>query len=81
VTNRSFFPAVLTLLITLGFFAVLGWMLYDDSVRDSPPLLIMLGALTTAWTGACAYWYGTTSGSQKKDVLLANSVPKNGNPS
>jgi hypothetical protein len=73
---KSFFPALLTMAITAGFFAVLGWMLYDDSVRDSPPLLIMLGSLTTAWTGACAYWFGTTSNSMKKDVLLANSVPK-----
>lgn len=73
--TRSNMPAVLTCLITFGFFGVLGWMLYDDSVVNSPPLLIMLGSLGTAWTGCCAFWFGTTQGSQNKDQLLANSTP------
>lgn len=73
--TRSPMPAVLTLLITLGFFGVLAWMLYDERVMDSPPLLIMLGSLGTAWTGACAFWFGTTSNSGKKDEMLANAVP------
>jgi len=66
---------VLTLLITFGFFGVLGWMLYDTTVVDNPPLLIMLGSLGTAWTGACAFWFGTTSGSKAKTDLIANSAP------
>lgn len=74
-STHSRTPAILTYLITLGFFGILGWMLYDDSVVNSPPLLIMLGSLGTAWTGACAFWFGTTSGSQRKDVLLAQSAP------
>lgn len=73
--TKSLMPAVLTLLITFGFFGVLGWMLYDSRVVDSPPLLIMLGSLGTAWTGACAFWFGTTSGSKQKTELLAASTP------
>ena len=73
--TKSAMPAVLTLLITFGFFGVLGWMLYDTTVVDNPPLLIMLGSLGTAWTGACAFWFGTTSGSKAKTNLLANSAP------
>ena len=73
--TKSAMPAVLTLLITFGFFGVLGWMLYDTTVVDNPPLLIMLGSLGTAWTGACAFWFGTTSGSKAKTDLLANSTP------
>ena len=73
--TKSAMPAVLTLLITFGFFGVLGWMLYDTTVVDNPPLLIMLGSLGTAWTGACAFWFGTTSGSKAKTDLLANSAP------
>lgn len=73
--TKSVMPAVLTLLITWGFFGVLGWMLYDSRVVESPPLLIMLGSLGTAWTGACAFWFGTTSGSKQKTDLLANSTP------
>lgn len=70
-TTRSPMPAVLTILITVGFFGVLGWMLYDTSTVDSPPILIMLGSLGTAWTGACAFWFGTTSGSRLKTEMLA----------
>jgi gas vesicle protein len=75
VATRSNVPAVLTYLVTLGFFGILGWMLYDDSVVNSPPLLIMLGSLGTAWTGCCAFWFGTTSSSQSKTTMLANSRP------
>ena len=73
--THSNMPAILTVMITVGFFGVLGWMLCDESVIDAPPLLIMLGSLGTAWTGCCAFWFGTTSSSGKKDVLLANSIP------
>lgn len=70
VTNSNM-PAVLTIMVTLGFFGVLGWMMYDDSVINSPPLLIMLGSLGTAWTSCVAFWVGTTASSGKKDQMLA----------
>lgn len=75
-TTKAHTPAVLTYIITLGFFGVLGAMFYWPEVKESAPLMIMLGSLGTAWTGACAFWFGTTHGSQSKNDLLANSVPK-----
>jgi len=75
VQTKSNMPAVLTTLITVGFFGVLGLLMHDHALSDSPPLMIMLGSLGTAWTGACAFWFGTTSGSQNKDHLLAQSSP------
>ena len=75
IATRSVFPAILSSGITLGFFGVLGWMLYDPSVINSPPLLIMLGSLTAAFGGVVAYWLGSTNSSHGKDVLLAQSVP------
>jgi hypothetical protein len=75
VATRSTTPTVLTYVVTLGFFGILGWMLYDDSVVNSPPLLIMLGTLGTAWTACVSFWVGTTNNSQHKDLLLANSTP------
>jgi hypothetical protein len=75
VATRSTTPTVLTYLVTAGFFGILGWMLYDDSVVNSPPLLIMLGTLGTAWTACVSFWVGTTNNSQHKDLLLANSTP------
>lgn len=75
-TAPSKMPAILTAMITLGFFGVLGWMLTDTSVVDSSPVMIMLGSLGTAWTGACSYWFGTTSGSRAKTELLAAAPAK-----
>lgn len=74
-STHSTTPAILTYMITCGFFGVLGWMLYDPNVVNSPPLLIMLGSLGTAWTAACAFWFGTTYGSGRKDVMLAQAAP------
>lgn len=73
--TRSYMPAALTTMITCGFFGTLGAMLYDSTVVNSPPLLIMLGSLGTAWTGACAFWFGTTNGSMQKSEMLAQSTP------
>lgn len=76
IATKSSTPTVLTYMITIGFFTILGLMLHDDSIVNSPPLLIMLGSLGTAWTGCIAYWFGTTSGSIAKTNLLAQSQPK-----
>jgi hypothetical protein len=77
IATKSATPTILTYMITIGFFTILGLMLYDDAVVDSPPLLIMLGSLGTAWTGCIAYWFGTTSNSLNKTNLLAQSKPPN----
>lgn len=75
IATRSSVPAVLTYIITLGFFSILGAMFYFPAVKESAPLMIMLGSLGTAWTGACAFWFGTTANSQNKTNLLAQSSP------
>lgn len=75
IVTHSSTPTVLTYMVTIGFFGILGWMLNDPHVIDSPPLMIMLGSLGTAWTGCISYWFGTTSGSAQKTNLLAASSP------
>ena len=75
IVTHSSTPTVLTYMVTVGFFGILGWMLNDPHVIDSPPLMIMLGSLGTAWTGCISYWFGTTSGSVAKTNLLAASAP------
>lgn len=74
-TTRAKTPAVLTYLLTVGFFGVLAAMFKYPELKESAPLMIMLGSLGTSWTGACAFWFGTTNGSQNKNELLANSTP------
>ena len=73
--TRSTVPAVLTYLLTCGFFGVLGAMFMYPEFKESAPLMIMLGSLGTAWTGACAFWFGTTASSQNKNQMLANAMP------
>lgn len=74
IATRSLMPAALTILITIGFFSVLGAMFKWPEVKESAPLMIMLGSLGTAWTGCCAFWFGTTHNSQQKTEMLAQST-------
>lgn len=76
IATKSSTPTVLTYMLTIGFFGVLGAMMYNPELKESAPLMIMLGSLGTAWTGSIAFWFGTTSGSMVKTNLLAQSAPK-----
>lgn len=69
-------PALLSLLVTGGYFGILvGVMLGWLHIDDSQALLLMLGSLTTAWGAVMAFWFGTTRDSGVKTKLLANSTP------
>lgn len=72
--TKSLTPSILTYLITIGFFSILGYMMTDD-YKSSEPLLVMLGSLGTAWTACVSFWFGSSHGSQSKDKLLHSSQP------
>lgn len=57
--THSKFPAMLSGFITLGFFGILGWMLYDDNIVNSEPVLIMLGSLGAAFGAVVNFWLGS----------------------
>jgi hypothetical protein len=64
-------PKVLAAIITLGFFGILFWMfIYGVPKNGNEALLLMLGALQTAFTGIIAYYFGSSAGSKAKDDLL-----------
>jgi hypothetical protein len=72
MASPSIVPAVLSIIVTVGFFGVLismmkGWLTTDSS----DALLLMLGSLGTAWTGVMAFWFGTTRQSENKTTMLA----------
>ena len=72
--THSWIPPFLACGITIGFFGIL-YALMTDKVTKSDELMIMLGSLSTAWTGVIAFYFGSSAGSQKKDEMLANSTP------
>jgi len=71
---HSVVPPTLAILVTLGFFGILIGLM-TEQFKTSEALMIMLGSLGTAWTGIIAYYFGSTLGSQNKDIMLHNSIP------
>jgi hypothetical protein len=73
---RSNVPAILSFVVTGGYFSILGGMMSGLlAVADSQALLIMLGSLGTAWGMVMAFWFGTTSNSTTKTEIIAKSNP------
>jgi hypothetical protein len=76
-TTRSPVPAILSTLVTVGYFGILvGMMLGKLKVEDSQALLLMLGSLSTGWGMVMAFWFGTTADSGRKTDLLAKAPAK-----
>jgi hypothetical protein len=74
--TRSWVPPLLAASVTIGFFAILGGMMFGQmSVADNTALTMMLGSLGTAWTGIIAYYFGSSAGSQAKTDLLSKAPP------
>ena len=74
IATQSWIPPFLAVGITVGFFGIL-YALMTDKVTKSDELMIMLGSLSTAWTGVLAFYFGSRAGSQAKDQLLHSSTP------
>lgn len=73
MATRSWVPPLLAGTITLGFFGILILLLLGKVQGDNNTILIMLGSLSTAWTGIIAYYFGSSAGSQAKTDLLAKN--------
>ena len=71
MSTKSMFPAILSGFITIGFFGILGWMLYDDNIVNSEPILIMLGSLGASFGAVVQFWLGSSKSSGEYRELLA----------
>jgi hypothetical protein len=75
-------PAALALMVTLGFFGVLGYMLKWRIPADGhDAMLLMLGGLGSAWTAIVSYYFGSSAGSDAKTSILASHMNNNDNAS
>jgi hypothetical protein len=65
-------PKILAAAITIGFFGILLWMfVYGVPKNGNEALLLMLGALQTAFTGVIAYYFGSSAGSKAKTDAMS----------
>ena len=69
--TRSIVPPALAGAITIGFFGILSMLLFGQVDGNNPTILMMLGSLSTAWTGIIAYYFGSSAGSQAKTEMLS----------
>jgi hypothetical protein len=71
IATHSRMPAVLTTLVTIGFFGILILLIYKPEFKANEIILIMVGQLSVAWAGCIAFYTGTTYGSANKNAMLA----------
>lgn len=77
ILTGDYTPKILAGSITLGFFGILFWMfVYGVPKNGNEALLLMLGALQTAFTGIIAYYFGSSAGSKAKTEALARGDGK-----
>jgi hypothetical protein len=70
--TKDWTPKALAFFITFGFFGALIWvMVFGIPKTGTEVLLMMLGSLSTSWTGVVQFYYGSSAGSKQKTDALA----------
>lgn len=68
--------AALALMVTAGFLIIVAVMLLGvASPTEQPTMQLMLGSLSTAFGMVLQWHFGSSSGSERKSDLLAQSAP------
>jgi hypothetical protein len=71
IATHSRMPAVLTGMVTVGFFGILSLMFFHPELRGNEIVMVMVGQLSAVWAGCVSFYTGTTFGSANKNALLA----------
>jgi len=75
--TKDILPRLLAISVTLGYFGIIAYVLVSGlPMNGSEVLLMLLGTLSAGWTGVMAFYFGSSSGSQKKDAMIHNSIPR-----
>lgn len=75
VATRSLTPDILAGIVVTGFFTILILMMMGMlTVSDQQALLILLGSLSAGFGAVLNFFFGSSRGSQNKDVIIASST-------
>lgn len=70
-------PMLLAGVVCIGFFGTLiGLLLYGLPPKGQDAVLILLGALSAAFTAIVNYYYGSSSGSRAKEAIIEQMAGK-----
>lgn len=71
VKTKDKIPSILALLLTGGFFGIMGVMMFFPIPDTAIQVIdVMLGSLGTAWISVITYYFGSSYGSRIKTHLL-----------
>jgi len=78
IQTKDWTPKLLAGGITVGYFGVLFYMLRYGlpASGGSEAMLVMLGALGTAWGGVVTYYFGSSAGDAKKDHAIGRMIQR-----
>ena len=72
-------PAILSLILTMGFFGALAAHIFWEIPPSNQTLLnVMLGSLGTAWISAMTYFFGSSAGSRSKEIAMKEAFKTGG---
>lgn len=71
MATHSKMPAVLTVMVTFGFFGILTLLFFHPELKGNEIVMMMVGQLSAVWAGCVAFYTGTTFGSANKNAMLA----------
>lgn len=72
MSTKDSTPKILAYFITFGFFGALVWILvFGIPKTGTEVILMMLGSLSTSWTGVVQFYYGSSAGSKAKTDALS----------
>jgi hypothetical protein len=73
MSTKDSTPKILAYFITFGFFGALVWILVFGLPQTGlEVILMMLGSLSSSWTGVVQFYYGSSAGSKAKTDALAS---------
>lgn len=71
IKTGSYIPGLLALLVTAGFFGLLGILCWRVIPTDNEEVLyVMVGSLGTAWVAVVNFYFGSSHGSKLKTEIM-----------